>query len=354
MKAKWQHIFLVAGLMIAPMASWAVVGVSGSFTGGTENNENDGSVLDNMFDSGTASYFQALQDDGVPTFSFVVDLESAIEVRNITIWGYERYRYNVLGPGGVTTIAVGDSPTGPFTVIGSADFGSSRDDALFSGGPLGEMIEADTPTVARYVQISSNWTFDNLLRISLLDVNKDAVIYNTVPRHNPDLAATDTVNNPLGFEQRNVFDLGGPIPRRSAENIVDGVLSEGAIPLILPLELYFDIGSDRTIDKIVVHEFDTDTALLPGTGEVWVSSTDDRNNLDTLLFTFDVTGQPGEFGTSVEIDIPNTQKRYFMLKTTANQLGESQATSVRYGEVQFIDADQNGGPVNSANYWFLY
>lgn len=335
----------------------AVVPVANSFVGGTVNNENDGSTLDKLVDNNAFYYLQAVQTD--PTWSFILDLEAPTVVSSITLWGYYVYNPNELGPGGLTTIGVSDNVGGPFTVIGSRDFGGDRASNTWSGGK-GNRIDT-TPTLARYVQVSGGWDYDNLLRIADLQVNGRVAIYNYSPVNNPHFPEP----NPANVQQANVFDHGNPaFAVRSLHNLADGRIGiYGANPNPSPMTFDLDFGAGKSIAAIELVQFDTDTSYLPSSVIVRTSSDNTRDNFDVVLGTFAITeenlavefndGERDYMKAVLTFTTPQA-KQFFQIEPSGNLGVEDDPNRFRLGEIDFVEEGDGPPPVTSAKTWMFY
>jgi hypothetical protein len=159
------------------------------------------------------------------------------------------------------------------------------------------------------------------------------VLDDYAPVHNPHNA----LPNPASHPQQAVWDVGGGLENeRVAPTIADGLTVSGVNPLISP-RLTLDVASYFTglpsvVESFTIHAFDTDTSLLPKTGVLRASSTDDPANMDLVLNSFDVSLT----GSTVVIPINTTDAhRYFELEFLTVQNGAGVDGQLRLSEITF-------------------
>lgn len=268
-------------------------------------------------------------------WSFIVDLAQTTRVGSVALYGSATYRADEAAPGGLVRIEGAETLYGDYLLLGEHDFGNDRAANPLTGSK-GKRILLN-PGHARFLRISGGpWqaSFDNNVVIAEVVVNPSVVIDDLDPVHNPNIAQP----NPAGVAQQAVWDSGGGYEAdRLALDLVDGKPWTGSNPHLTP-SLTLDVASHSAalprVTALRLRPFETDYALMPRTGTLRGSSTDDPANMDQLLTSFNVAHVDG----IVTIPLPAEQvRRYYRLDITGNQAGSNAAGQLRLGEIELVD-----------------
>ncbi|MCA9442296.1 MAG: hypothetical protein KC964_15945, partial [Candidatus Omnitrophica bacterium] len=298
-----------------------------------------GSLLDNgVVDPGADGFVEAngIDDDyntrfrigqgSAGTTGFVVDLGGNQEITSVGMYGNWTYVQGIQMLSDDVTVEAGNSPSGPFSQIGSINVGNTRptdpDPAIGGENPWtggnGRLIPC-TPTAASYLRISGGYGFDNNIDLFEVVINPQSVIQRVDPVDGYTLTAQD------------LWDVGGGVfnSRVGAEafdrRLVTRVNPKG------PLAFTVDLGALVTIEEVRIFPMESDLSQLPKTVTVRTSSTDSPTNMDTVEANFD---SPFVGGATI-IPIPsNPEKRYVQIDLQANQGGDP--NGMRFGEIEVI------------------
>lgn len=293
---------------------------------------------DRATDNDYLNYMELNVPGGSDTdISFVVDLEGEEAVSGVAIYGYFRYSGNELMLSDDIFVEAAPTQSGPWTEIGRINVGNTRptdpDPTIggvnpFTGGN-GRMIPT-IPTKARYLRINGKRGFDNVIRISHLQINPHVVIHELWP-----------VDQGVAF---NPFDVGGGANNsRHAVDLVDGKLNTRTF-IGTTVSLVLDIGRAQTLREFRLLTSENDSFAMAETGQVWTSSTDDPLNFDTLETNWDASQPTGREHAVSQIMLPNRPtKRFYKLTLLTNRLGvmpNGTANDIRIGEIIYRRADE--------------
>ncbi len=250
-----------------------------------------------------------------------VALGTSTEVRSVGLYGDWAYRTTINAPSGVVTVEAGNSASGPWTAIGSRDFGSTRPtdpdptiggENVFTGGN-GRRIPV-TPTTASHLRIIGGYGYDSPILIYEAIVNPDHVLHTV---------------NPVDQSQ-TLWDIGGgPLNTRAGAETVDGNLNTRINPRLLYTFTLDVAPTAAKIKEIRIFPMDNDIVQLPKTGVVRTSSTDSPTNFDTVENSFDV---PITGGAVVIPVASQPTKRYVQIQFLSGQT----VAVPRVGEIEVV------------------
>jgi hypothetical protein len=271
--------------------------------------------------------------------SFVVDLGGSHTVDSVALYGMFFYLNNQMMISPIITVEAANSASGPWTEIGSVDIGSTRPtdpDPSVGGvnpatGGNGRRVVC-TPTQATHIRIGGGYGFDNGVRIGEILVNPRHVMHKLDRVHHLD-------------DSPRAFDPGGGVRNsRVAPEVVDGDLQTRINPQVTGMNMVIDAGNEPfQMQEIRIFPMDNDLSVLPFTGTVRTSSTDDPENMDTV----ETAWSSGIVGGAVIISLPNQPTKRFV------ELEFSDTTLWRAGEIEVIAVPTLGGS-SSVSDWSMY
>jgi hypothetical protein len=307
--------------------------LNGSVMDGTIDPDSDGYVLGNAIDNDYNTRVRIRQTAN-PTTSFVVDLGGMKEIHSVGMYGNWTYNSGIAMLSDDVVVEAGNSPTGPFTQVGSINVGNVRPtdpDPTIGGvnpwtGGNGRLIPF-APTTATHLRISGGYGYDNNIDLFEIVLNTPNVIHRVDP---VDGASTGP---------QDLWDVGGgTFNGRVGAEAFDGRLATRVNPKG-PLAFTIDLGAPVTVQEVRIFPMESDLSQLPKTVNVRTSSTDDPTNMDTVEVNFD----SGFIGGTTVIPIPNNpEKRFVQVDLLANQGGDP--NGMRFGEIEVIGQREVAGP----------
>jgi hypothetical protein len=324
---------VACGLLLMSSARAAVSVIAGSVVNGTvvdPDKATDGDYMTFMEINGTGVSGERV--------SFDVDLGADTIVRDVAMYGLYYYNPQVMMLSDEIRVEAATSSGGPWTQIGSINVGNTRptdpNPAIGGVNPWtggnGRRIPC-TPTNARYLRISGDQGFDNVIRVAHLQINPKIVLQQISP-----------IYEQVAFHP---FDPGGGNDNtRIGVDLFDGKLNTRTF-LGTTVSLTLDLGSALNVAEFRLLTSESDSYANAETGSVRISSTDDPANFDVLETNFD-THQPrisGQYGVG-QVPLPNRPtKRYYQLNLLTNrdnQIPNGTAGTLRIGEIEYRTADQ--------------
>lgn len=306
-----------------------------SFTGATEDPSDPAS---SMFDLDYNERATLTQTAG--PLEVVMSLGSTREVRSIALYGDWAYRNTINMFSDVVTVEAGSSATGPWTVVGSENFGNTRPtdpnptiggENGFTGGN-GRRI-AVTPTLASHLRVTGGFGFDSPILIYEAQINPVHVLHTVSPVD----------------QGQTLWDFGGgPLNSRVGAEAVDSNLNTRINPRIA-YTFTLDVAPEPVkIKEIRIFPMDNDIPQLPKTGVVRTSSSDNPQNMDTVETTFNVSITGGMAVIPVA-SLPT--KRYVQIEFLTGQT----VSVPRVGEIEVIHVPAviTGGPSAVENWQLL-
>lgn len=338
MRGIWRGPGAVALALIIGVAwnATAQTILPGSLVNGIESTTHP---LTNAVDPDYLTYAEIVPTtDTGTTVSFVVDLGAEMEVSSVAMYGFYIYRAAQVMLSDEIVVAASDAgSTGPWSVIGSIDVGNTRPtdpDPDIGGvnpwtGGNGRRIPC-TPTTTRYLRVWGEQGFDNLIRITHLQINPEIVLHEV-----------DPVYEGVPF---NPWDPGGGVLNsRVGVDMVDGRL-DTRCHIGTSISLTLDLGTSQSVQEIRLLTADNDAFAMVETGEVRVSSTDDPLNFDVLETAFDASLPGGQDYAVARIILPNAPtRRFFELTCLTDRDGDipdGTTSEMRIGEIEVRTPDQ--------------
>ncbi len=295
-------------------------GLVGSVEGGIEDPAAEGDTLVRLGD-GVLSTRATIEMEDSGSFSFVVDLLQQKQFSDLTLVSAIQYRSSGQFPGGVVSLAVSNSHTGPFIDAGSARLecgrppaGGMTDERPGACATMGEArrIVLDEPINTRYVKVSASYCTDNSMLMSEAYANHGPIVYRM---------------RPIGADFQN--------GSRSPALMADGDTSTYFDPSTTTGFIDLDV-SPYPVEIERINLIGRLGALsgLPRVGEVLLSETDYHDGLESQITSFNLEPENGK----VSIDLPaGSRARFVRIKWDSIQ--DSTDTRTQIAEITVDSKD---------------
>lgn len=304
----------------------ALTYVSGSLTDSNPTNGNGVSTPSGttnlQYSDGNASgsYGQIDIADDPADPDWVYDLGSTKAISSLSFWSYGGTTSYSQMPAGTITIYGSSSSSGSWTQIGQVTRDLERDTTPpNSQATAGEGFRVPcNGSSYRYVRVNvvtpfSTGGLDNRWIIRRVEENSPIVIH--------DFHRTSDGSSALNDLPRIPY------------NAIDGTTSTIWNPQATAMKMTLDLGpTARRFQRITMTPDTNEGSYLPQQGEVLVSSTDDPDNMDTVVGIFDIAWTNEDTDPAVIVLAQPFQKRYVQIAWSSIRYMPRGQT--RFGEIQ--------------------